>query len=206
MVIQIILFNGFDELDAIAPYEVLKRSNEIKDYFQVSLVTLDEQKEVKGFYGLKVNVDATISVEKRPDMLIVPGGGWNHKGEQGARKEAERGVLPQIIKQFYEQGTIIGGVCTGGMLMAVCGITKGRTTTMHHLASKEMAALGCEVIGARIVDDNKLLTARGVTSGVDLALWLIERFVGSDVAYAVEKRLEYERRGTVWRTSGTDSN
>ncbi|OEH93777.1 DJ-1/PfpI family protein [Bacillus solimangrovi] len=198
MNIHIILFDGFDELDAIAPYEVLKRANEITEQFRVSLVSLNDCIEVSGFYGLKVKVDTTVSTNITPDIVIIPGGGWNHRGERGARVEANRGKLPKLIKQFYEQGSIIAGVCTGGMLMAVAGITKGRTATMHHLAAEEMSSFGCEVIGARVVDDQDIITARGVTSGVDLALWLIERFSGADVALAVEKRLEYERRGTVW--------
>lgn len=198
MNIQIVLFDGFDELDSIGPYEVLKRANEFGANFDVKMVSLNLN-SVTGFYGLTVEVNDFLSEDSCPDILIVPGGGWNHKGEKGARTEADKGVLPKWIAKFYEKGSIIAGVCTGGMLMAVSGITAGRKTTMHHLAQKEMASYGCEVLGARIVDDHDIITARGVTSGVDLALWIIERFVGSEVAYSVERRLEYEKRGTVWR-------
>ncbi|WLR49812.1 DJ-1/PfpI family protein [Bacillus tianshenii] len=201
MNVQIVLFDGFDELDAIAPFEVLKRGNEAGAKFNVKLVSLHETEEVTAYYGLKIKPDSAINLNNIPDLLIVPGGGWNHRGETGARIEAKQKKLPKLIKYYYEQGSIIAGVCTGGMLMAVSGITEGRTTTMHHLAAKEMTTYGCEVIGARIVEDDRLLTARGVTSGVDLALWLIERFAGAPTAYEVEKRLEYERRGTVWRKS-----
>ena len=198
MNIQIVLFDGFDELDAIGPYEVLKRANEFGGNFDVKMVSLNLNL-VTGFYGLTVEVNDFLSEDNCPDILIVPGGAWNHKGEKGARIEAEKGKLPELIAKFYKQGAIIAGVCTGGMLMAVSGITAGRKTTMHHLAKKEMESYGCEVLSARIVDDHDIITARGVTSGIDLALWIIERFVGSEVAYSVEERLEYEKRGTVWR-------
>lgn len=198
MNIRIVLFDGFDELDAIGPYEVLKRANEFGAKFDVKMVTLNLN-SVTGFYGLTVEVNDFLSEDNCPDILIVPGGGWNHKGEKGARIEADRGKLPELIAKIYQQGGIIAGVCTGGMLMAVSGITTGRKTTMHHLAKNEMESYGCEVLSARIVDDHDIITARGVTSGIDLALWLIERFVNSEVAYLVESRLEYEKRGTVWR-------
>lgn len=198
MNIQIVLFDGFDELDAIGPYEVLKRANEFGGNFDVKMVSLNLNL-VTGFYGLTVEVNDFLSEDNCPDILIVPGGAWNHKGEKGARIEAEKGKIPELIAKFYKQGTIIAGVCTGGMLMAVSGVTAGRKTTMHHLAKKEMESYGCEVLSARIVDDHDIITARGVTSGIDLALWIIERFVGSEVAYSVEERLEYEKRGTVWR-------
>lgn len=66
-----------------------------------------------------------------------------------------------------------------------------------------MKAQGATVRGHRLVDHNDVITARGVTSGVDLALWLIERFVGANVAADVEYRMEYERRGVVWREDTT---
>lgn len=198
MNIQIVLFDGFDELDAIGPYEILKRANEFGANFNVKMVTLNLN-SVTGFYGLTVEVNDFLSEENCPDILIVPGGGWNHKGEKGARIEADKGILPEFIARFYQQGAIIAGVCTGGMLMAVSGITAGRKTTMHHLAKNEMESYGCEVLSDRIVDDHDIITARGVTSGIDLALWIIERFVSSEVAYSVEERLEYEKSGTVWR-------
>ena len=71
----------------------------------------------------------------------------------------------------------------------------------HHFALAELAELGADLTEARVVDDGDVLTAGGVTSGLDLALWLTERFAGASVAAAVERRLEYERRGVVWRSN-----
>lgn len=81
-------------------------------------------------------------MENRPDLLIVPGGGWNHKAEHGARKQAELGTLTKMISEMHNAGTIVAGVCTGGMLLAASGILNGRKATMHYLAQDEMSEYG----------------------------------------------------------------
>lgn len=199
MRIEIIVYDGFDELDALAPFEVLRRAAEAGADIRVALVTLGETEEIVGFYGLRVRPDGRLGGEGRPDLLIVPGGGWNHRGPHGARAEAERGELPAAIARLHAAGTTVATVCTGGMLAAAAGMTAGRPATTHHLALDELRASGATVLDARVVDDGDLITARGVTSGLDLALWLVERYAGPQIALAVESRLEYERRGIVWR-------
>jgi transcriptional regulator GlxA family with amidase domain len=195
----ILLFDGFDELDALAPYEVMRRAEEAGGPFSVSLVSREGAREVTAFYGARVRADAALTLEARPDILIVPGGGWNHRGSQGTRVEVERRELPRLIAQLHAAGTIVAGVCTGAMLLAAAGLTKERPATTHHLAREELRAMGAEVYDARVVDDGDVITSGGVTSGLDLALWLVERFGSPKIAHAVERRLEYERRGVVWR-------
>ena len=82
------------------------------------------------------------------------------------------------------------------------GLTRGRPCTTHHQARADLEAAGATWVSARVVDDGDLVTAGGVTSGLDLALWLLEREVGPEAAAATEAYLEYERRGTVWRREG----
>jgi transcriptional regulator GlxA family with amidase domain len=195
----ILLFDGFDELDALAPYEVLRRAEEAGASFSVSLVSREGAREVTAFYGARVQAEAALTLEARPDLLIVPGGGWNHRGAHGVRVEVERGEAPRLIAQLHAAGTIVAGVCTGAMLLAAAGLAKERPATTHSLAREELRTMGAEVYDARVVDDGDVITSAGVTSGLDLALWLVERFAGSALAHAVERRLEYERRGVVWR-------
>jgi transcriptional regulator GlxA family with amidase domain len=195
----ILLFDGFDELDALAPYEVLRRAEEAGAPFSTSLVSREGAREVTAFYGTRIQAEAALTLEARPDLLIVPGGGWNHRGEHGARVEVEGGEAPRLIALLHAAGTIVAGVCTGAMLLAAAGLTKERPATTHHLAHEGLRALGAEVYDARVVDDGDVLTSAGVTSGLDLALWLVERFASPAQARAVERRLEYERRGVVWR-------
>lgn len=199
MKIQIVLFDGFGELVSFAPFEVLKRAIEEGAPFTVELVASEPQKEVITSFGVTMKPHDFLRMDNRPDLLIVPGGGWNHKAENGARKEAELGTLTKIIREMHNEGTIVAGVCTGGMLLAASGILNNKKATMHHLAQSEMSQYGAELLPYRIVDQGNVITARGVTSGVDLGLWITERFASPKIAAAVEYRMEYERRGVVWK-------
>ena len=127
----ILLFDGFDELDALAPYEVLRRAEEAGAPFAVSLVSREGAREVTAFYGARIQAEAALTLEARPDILIVPGGGWNHRGKHGVRVEVERGEAPRLIAQLHAAGTIVAGVCTGAMLLAAAGLTKERPATTH---------------------------------------------------------------------------
>jgi transcriptional regulator GlxA family with amidase domain len=194
---QILIFDGFDELDAIAPYEVLK--NAANAGAIVELVTSDAVKEITASHGLQLRPSAQLNLEQRPDVFIVPGGGWMGRSPKGARAEAERGIIPAALKSLHQSGTIVAAVCTGAMLLAASGILKGRRAVTHHGAMKDLQAAGAEIIQARVVDDGDIVTAGGVTSGLDLGLWLVERFYGSKLAHEIEVEMEYERRGTIWR-------
>lgn len=197
---QILIFDGFDELDAIAPYEVLRDAVRAKEGDRVELVTVEAAVEVTADHGLKVRPSGYLDLDKRPDVLIVPGGGWIDRSPRGAYFEAQRGVIPKAIKSLHDSGTVCAAVCTGAMLLATAGILKMRPATTHHGAIKDLEASGANVVHARVVDDGSVVTAGGVTSGLDLALWLVERFYGPQLAHKIETALEYERRGTVWRS------
>lgn len=198
MKIQIVLFDGFGELVSFAPFEVLKRAIEEGAPFTVELVLSEPKQEVTTSFGVTVKLHDFLRIDNRPDLLIVPGGGWNHKAEHGARKEAELGTLTKMIREMHNEGTIVAGVCTGGMLLAASGILNDKKATMHHLAQSEMSEYGAEFLPYRIVDQGNVITARGVISGVDLGLWITERFASPKIATAVEYRMEYERWGVVW--------
>ncbi|GAA3388029.1 DJ-1/PfpI family protein [Streptomyces roseoviridis] len=88
-------------------------------------------------------------------------------------------------------------MCTGTLLLSAAGLTAGRRCTTHHIALDDLRAQGGRVVGGRVVDDGDLVTCGGVTSGVDLGIWLVERFFGADTALFAEEVLEYERRGIV---------
>ncbi|WP_242303684.1 DJ-1/PfpI family protein [Bacillus cereus group sp. BfR-BA-01350] len=198
MKIQIVLFDGFGELVSFAPFEVLKRAIEEGAPFTVEFVSSEPKQEVTTSFGVTVQLHDFLRMDNRPDLLIVPGGGWNHKAKHGARKQAELGTLTKMIREMHNEGTIVAGVCTGGMLLAASGILNDKKATMHHLAQSEMNKHGAELLPYRIVDQGAIITARGVTSGIDLGLWITEKFASSKIAAAVEYRMEYERRGVVW--------
>ena len=87
-------------------------------------------------------------------------------------------------------------------MLAMAGLIEGRPATTHHLGLDALEATGTIAIDARVVDDGDLVTGAGVTSGLDLGLYLLERELGPRIAHAVEKLIAHERRGTVWRNSG----
>jgi transcriptional regulator GlxA family with amidase domain len=200
MNIQIVLFNGFDELDAIAPHEVWQMARDLKPDLEVQLVTLDGAKDITAANGLAVKANGQLGA-KRPDLLVVPGGGWLTRAPAGAWAEAQRGSLPAKLAQLHRDGVIMTSVCTGTMLLAAAGLLKNRPATTNHGALEALAATGAKVVPARVVDDGDVVTAGGITCGLDLTLWLVERFISSEAAHILEGRLEYERRGTVWRRS-----
>jgi transcriptional regulator GlxA family with amidase domain len=196
MQIEIIVFDGFDELDAIGPYEVLRTAEVLGADLHADLVGVAGAGTITASHGTRVVVERGPS--GTADLVLVPGGGWSG-GASGARAEAERGDLPALLRREHERGATVGSVCTGAMLLATAGLTEGRPTTTHHSAVDDLRASGARVLDARVVDDGDLITAAGVTSGLDLALWLVEREAGAELAAAVAREIELPGRGDVVR-------
>lgn len=191
MEIDVLLYDGFDELDALAPYEVLANAR-----FDVRLVSLAGARPVTGSHG--ATVQATSEPRAGADVLVVPGGGWNDRSERGARAEAEGEAMPAALRAAHAAGTTLASVCTGGMLLASAGLLAGRPAITHHGAIEDLGAAGAEVIAdARVVDDGDIVSAGGVTSGIDLALWLVERELGTVTADLIAREMEHDRRGPV---------
>ena len=200
MRVAVVVFEGFDELDAIGPLEVLRNAAAMgADGLSVDLVALDGAAEATGSHGLRVRTDGRLDPD-RTDLLVIPGGGWNDRGAHGAWAEAERGDLPAAIAATARGGAVVATVCTGAMLAATAGLTRGRPAITHHGAVEDLRASGARVVEARVVDDGDLVTAGGVTSGIDMALWLVERHFGAELAEAVAAEIEHPRHGEVWRS------
>ena len=137
-----------------------------------------------------------------PGLLIVPGGGWNDRGPAGGPRARPRVASCRArSRRGTPAARSIASVCTGAMLLAAGGLLDGRPAITHHRAIDDLRAAGATVIDdARVVDDGDVLSAGGVTSGLDLALWIIERELGAAVAAAAARELEYEPTGSVWRS------
>ena len=201
MRIEIVVFDGFDELDAIGPYEVLRNAAIAVDDLDVRLVGARGAGEITASHGLKLRVDEGLSGEA--DLVVVPGGGWNDRAPQGARAEAENGALPSRLAELHGAGARMASVCTGGMLLAAAGLTEGRPATTHHGALDELRATGADVReDARVVDDGDILTSGGVTSGLDLALHIVEREWGERLADTIAREMEFQRTRRVWPAHG----
>jgi transcriptional regulator GlxA family with amidase domain len=199
MRIDIILFPGFDELDALGPFEVLSVASKRGADFAVRLVAPAGPGEVVAAHGLRVFAEASLRQPPRPELIVVPGGGWIARSGTGARAEVERGEIPTYLAELHKAGTTIAAVCTGAMLLAAGGLINGRPAITHGGAIDDLRATGAQIVTERVVDDGEIITSGGVTSGLDLAFWLVERFAGAPVAEAVAIEMEYTRQGTVWR-------
>ncbi|RQG96221.1 DJ-1/PfpI family protein [Natrarchaeobius oligotrophus] len=191
---EIVLFDGFDELDAIGPYEVLANGAQAGASLETRLVTLEETDVVTASHDLRVEPQGTLG---EPDLLLVPGGGWTTANE-GVRAVVADGVLPDAVDECYTAGATVASVCTGAMILSEAGLLEGRPATTHPVAVDDLEATDATVVDERVVDDGDVLTAGGVTSGIDLALWLLEREFGDDVATQVAREMAHERRGEVF--------
>lgn len=195
MRIAIIVFDGFDELDAIAPYEVFRHAARRGADLEATIVTVTGTEEIIAAGGLRIHPHGAL--DGAPDIVLIPGG-------RGVGSAIELGELPEVIKDLHEGGATVATVCTGALLAASAGIMAGRPATTHHAALDRLRDSGAEVIEARVVDDGDLLSAGGVTCGIDLALWLVEREFSQPLADAVAADMEYPRSPAVRPSMAAD--
>lgn len=189
MRIEILVFDGVDEMDVMGPFEVWSHASR-RPEFELALVGLDGPAEVTGMHGLQFKAPEALGT---PDALFVPGGGWMNRADRGAWAEARRGVLPARIAELAPSLDWIGSVCTGSMLLAEAGLVKGRAATTNRGAWHELEEFGADVKHNRVVDDGNLITAGGITAGIDLALHVVERFTSVEVADGIAATMEYAR-------------
>jgi transcriptional regulator GlxA family with amidase domain len=183
---EILIYDGCDDLDVFGPFEVLTGAG-----MAVRLVTAEPREEVVTAGGARIVPHAVLG---DPDLVLVPGGGWNQRPESGAWAEAQRGVIGEAMKARHEAGRPLGSICTGAMLLAHAGLLRGRRAITHHEALDDLERYGAEVMhGERFVDDGDIITAGGVTSGIDMALWLVERELGAQTATEQREVIEWAR-------------
>lgn len=193
--IHVLLYDGFDELDAVAPFEVFQNAARVGADCTTSLVTHESTSQITASHGLRVEPDGVLPApedDDAPDLLVVPGGGWSSGENRGVRREYEAGDLPEVIGRHHEAGTEVASVCTGGMLLERAGVLDGRPAVTHRSALEDLRDAGVEVVERRVVDAGDVVTAGGVTSGIDLSLYLVGRTFGERVADEVAEILEHE--------------
>ncbi|CAL9625750.1 DJ-1/PfpI family protein [Streptomyces werraensis] len=220
---QIVLFDGFDPLDVVAPYEVLYAGGTASGgALTVELVTAEGPREVVSGTGA-LTLRATGTLDPRAADLIVVPGASGRVGEPGEVPDVDAGEgewrqdefvpvllgralttrLPTLLKEALDDPAVtVATVCGGSLVPAMAGLLEGRHATTHHLGLDMLDATGVHAVRARVVDDGDLVSGAGVTSGLDLGLYLLERELGPRIAHAVETLFAHERRGTVWRAAG----
>ncbi|WP_062052528.1 DJ-1/PfpI family protein [Bacillus sp. JCM 19034] len=209
MHIQIVLFDGFDLLDAIAPYEVFTAaamySNET---ITVELVSAEGERMVtSGVNHLQIQASSELDLTHK-GIILVPGasGSVLDNGPESIPvilQQAAETNLSHLLKEAIQKPDILlSTVCGGSLILAMSGLLEDRHVVTHHMGMELLSATNAIPVNARVVDDRNLVTGGGVTSGLDVALYLVERELGPRIAHAVEQLFEYERRGTVWKAEG----
>ncbi len=210
---QIVLYPSFDPLDVVAPFEVLAAAaDEAHSDFRVELVCEGPPRSfTSGTRGMSLTATATLD-PTRPGYIVIPGVSGPVDGDPDVietvpvllARAADGPIIPLLQEAMVNPDVVVAGQCGGSLVLAMAGLIDGRSAVTHVLGNDLLEACGVHVIPARVVDDGDLVTAGGVTSGLDLGLHLAEREFGGNVAFRVEKLFEYERRGTPWSSVRVD--
>ena len=181
----ILIFDDAEELDFAGPWEVFGMAAELRG--KGSVVAIGEQKRpVRASKGLRVVPDFGFDDAPPIDVVVVPGG-------QGTRREVNNGALVEWLRQTAKSCTWVTSVCTGTLLLHEAGIARGKRVTTHWSFVETLRARGDVTVVAdeRWVVDGSLVTAAGVSAGIDMALWLVGQIDGVDFARNVQRAIEY---------------
>jgi putative intracellular protease/amidase len=181
MRIAIPLYDRFTALDAVGPYEVLSRLP------GASVTWLAHEPGVVRNDQRMMGIEAQAAFEDLPDpeIVLVPGG-------TGTNDFLEDERLVAWIRRAHETSDWTTSVCTGALLLGAAGVLDGIEATTHWLDMQDLERYGARPTGRRVVEQGKVLTAAGVSSGIDMALTLAARIAGDDVAQAIQLGIEYD--------------
>jgi transcriptional regulator GlxA family with amidase domain len=182
MQIAVLLFDGLTSLDAVGPHEVLHRLPNA----QVAFVAAEPGPKPTDDGALALVADHALHAVPNPDLVVVPGG----DGNVDAR--ADERVL-DWLRTAHETSQWTTSVCTGSLILGAAGLLRGKRATTHWTELETLRQFGAEpVADERVVIEGKVVTAAGVSSGIDMALQLAARIAGDDVAQAIQLAIEYD--------------
>jgi transcriptional regulator GlxA family with amidase domain len=185
MNIAIVLFPDMEELDFAGPLEVFGMASKVM-YQDWKVFTVAEATPVKGAIGLSVNADYTFETAPPTDVIVVPGG-------FGTRPGMENAALIGYVQRAGQAAQYVTSVCTGAFLLHRAGFLKGRKATTYWAQHKALADMGdVEVVSERWVHDGNVITAAGVSAGIDMALYLVGVIKGPEEARRLQKAIEYD--------------
>ena len=181
MQIAFLLYDGFTALDVVGPYDVLRNLPGCEPVFVAEQVG-----PVRNTSGsLALIADKGVDEVDEADILVVPGG-------FGTRVVLDHQPLLAWLRQVHEGTTWTTSVCTGALLLAAAGLLEGEPATTHWLARSTLGALGARPVPERVVQSGKIITAAGVSAGIDMALRVVELTEGPQAAKAIQLGLEYD--------------
>ena len=181
MKIAILIFDKLTALDAVGPYEVLRSVPGWEVHFVAA--TKGEKRTDSGSLG--ITADRSLEELTDPDIVLVPGGAGN-------RPLLEDEQVLDWLREVDNGTTWTTSVCTGSLVLGAAGLLEGKRATGHWLYLEPLRAYGADPVGGRFVEDGKTITAAGVSAGIDMALHLVGREAGPEVAQAVQLAIEYD--------------
>lgn len=181
MLITVLAFDGVTALDAIGPYDVLSRLPGAK--VQFAGIAVGEVRTDSGFLGIVV--DVAIADVDRTDILLVPGG-------HGTRRLLTDDTVLDWVRSIHRTTQWTTSVCTGSLVLAAAGVLAGTDATTHWSRRHMLDELGARAVAERVVERGKVVTAAGVSAGIDMGLTLAARIAGDDVAKAIQLGIEYD--------------
>jgi putative intracellular protease/amidase len=181
MQIAIPLFDRVTALDAIGPYEVLSRLPGAS----VDFVAAEPGPQRTDNGMLALTADRSLADVPHPDVLVVPGG-------IGTRALLDDEPMLDWVRSVHETSQWTTSVCTGSLVLAAAGVLEGLEATTHWAAMDYLERFGARPVSRRVVEQGKVITAAGVSSGIDMALALAAKIAGEDVAQVIQLYIEYD--------------
>jgi putative intracellular protease/amidase len=181
MQVACLLYQRFTALDIVGPHEVLNALPDVETVF-----VAEEAGPVENEDGsLTLTAQRALGEVEDPEILVVPGG-------YGTRALLQHEPLLEWIRGVHERTTWTTSVCTGSLLLAAAGLLQGMPATTFWGQRQLLASLGAIPVPDRIVEQGKIITAAGVSAGIDMALYLVKRIYGDQTAQAVQLGIEYD--------------
>lgn len=181
MDIAIPLFRLFEPLDAIGPYQLLANVPGAR----VRFVAPEPGRVADVLGSMRVHVPTRYTEVESCDVLVVPGGA-------GARLMLDDTEFIDWVRRIHETTRFTTSVCTGALILGAAGLLKGQTATTHWLAKDDLEAFGATYTAERVVRHDKIITAAGISSGIDLALGLCTLLSDELTARAIQLLTEYD--------------
>jgi putative intracellular protease/amidase len=181
MDIAIPIYDRFTALDAIGPYEVLSRLPDSR----VTFIAKEAGSYTTDNGMLSIIAEARLDDLTHPEVFVVPGG-------TGTRPLMHDDVMLDWIRTAHETSMYTTSVCTGSLLLGAAGLLDGLDATTHWLELETLDKLGAHSTSKRVVEQGKVITAAGVSSGIDMALLLASRIAGDEFAKGIQLLIEYD--------------
>jgi transcriptional regulator GlxA family with amidase domain len=189
--VGILLFDEVEVLDFAGPFEVFSVTDELRGHTAFNVFTISELPgTVRARNGLKILSDYAVGNSPVPQVLVVPGG-------IGTRALLKKPALLEWVRRTSRQARLTMSVCTGSLVLAQAGLLDGLRATTHHeclAILRELAPRAEVVADVRFTDNGAVLTAAGVSAGIDCSLHVVERLLGAEAATATASYMEYRRQ------------